>query len=227
MSAVIRIEKLCRSFLDGSGGELQILNGVEAEIKAKQTLSVVGSSGSGKSTLLHLIGGLDHPTSGTVYFNDKDIYKYDSDALSNWRNKNVGFVFQSHHLLPDFTALENVLIPGLIAGMSKTKASNRAKELLNQVDLIDRKDHKPSQLSGGEQQRIAIARALLNTPDIILADEPTGNLDQKTGKKVSSILRQACLEQRAALIMVTHNLQLAGEMDKQMVLKDGILNTID
>ncbi len=225
MSTVIRIENIHRSFLDGSGNELHVLSGISAEVRENQTLSIVGSSGSGKSTLLHLIGGLDRPTSGRILFQGDNIFDFDSDALSTWRNRNVGFVFQSHHLLPDFTALENVLLPGMIAGMSKSEATKRAEELLDQVDLMKRKSHKPGQLSGGEQQRIAIARALLNSPDIILADEPTGNLDQKTGTRVSTVLKEACRNQGASLIMVTHNLVLAGEMDLQMVLKDGMLKS--
>lgn len=227
MDSVIQIKKLHRTFRDGSGNEIQVLNGIDAEFKTDQTVSIVGSSGSGKSTLLHLLGGLDHPTSGTVFFKGQNIFEFDSDSLSAWRSKNVGFVFQSHHLLPDFNALENVMLPGLIAGMSKQQSTAKAEALLNQVGLSDRASHKPGQLSGGEQQRIAIARALLNSPDLILADEPTGNLDVQTGKKIGILLRQVCHEQHATLIMVTHNLQLAKETDLQLILKDGVLAVLN
>jgi lipoprotein-releasing system ATP-binding protein len=223
MSVVIKTKNLYRSFRDGSGNEIQVLKGIDAEFSADQTVSIIGSSGSGKSTLLHLLGGLDHPTSGEVFFKGQNIYEFDSDTLASWRCKNVGFVFQSHHLLPDFTALENVMLPGLIAGMSKQQSIAKAEILLKQVGLNDRATHKPGQLSGGEQQRIAIARALLNSPDVILADEPTGNLDIQTGRKIGTILRQVCHEHQATLIMVTHNLQLAKETDLQLILKDGVL----
>ncbi len=223
MSAVIQIKNLCRYYKDGSGKEIQVLKGIEAEFQSDQTVSIVGSSGSGKSTFLHLLGGLDHPTSGEVRFDGENIFNFETNKLSTWRCDNVGFVFQSHHLLPDFTALENIMIPGLIAGLSKQQSQNKAEELLIQVGLKERASHKPGQLSGGEQQRVAIARALLNSPDIILADEPTGNLDIATGKKIASVLHQVCHDQNATLILVTHNLQLAQEADLQLTLKDGVL----
>ncbi len=223
MTTVIRIDKLCRNFLDGSGNELKVLKGVSTEFDADQTVSIVGSSGSGKSTLLQLLGGLDRPTAGKVLYNNKNIYEYDSNTLANWRNENIGFVFQSHHLLPDFSALENTMLPGMIAGLTRQESSKKAKNLLEQVGLEGRMTHKPSQLSGGEQQRVAIARALVNSPGIILADEPTGNLDSKTGGKIGVILKQICHEQKATLILVTHNIQLAEEMDLKLMLKNGIL----
>ncbi len=223
MSTVIQIKNLCRYFEDGSGNEIQVLKGIEAEFLSDQTVSIIGSSGSGKSTLLHLLGGLDHPTTGEIRFNGENIFDFETDRLSSWRCKNVGFVFQSHHLLPDFTALENIMIPGLIAGLTKQTALKKAEVLLEQVGLKDRATHKPGQLSGGEQQRVAIARALTNSPDIILADEPTGNLDSRTGEKISSLLQQVCHDQNATLILVTHNIQLAQAADIQMTLKEGIL----
>lgn len=225
MTSVIRIENLQRTFMDGSGNEIQVLKGVNGDFKSDQTVSIAGSSGSGKSTLLQLLGGLDQPTAGKVFYNEDNIYQYDSDKLANWRNGNIGFVFQSHHLLPDFSALENAMIPGLIKGLSKQESTTVAEKLLAQVGLAKRMYHKPSQLSGGEQQRVAIARALANSPDIILADEPTGNLDAKTGDKIGVILKQVCREQKATLIMVTHNQQLASEMDIQLILKDGKLTS--
>ena len=223
MSTVIQIKNLCRYFEDGSGNEIQVLKGIEAEFLSDQTVSIVGSSGSGKSTLLHLLGGLDHPTTGEIHFNGENIFDFDTDRLSSWRCKNVGFVFQSHHLLPDFTALENIMIPGLIEGQTRQKALEKAESLLEQVGLKDRATHKPGQLSGGEQQRVAIARALLNSPDIILADEPTGNLDSKTGEKIASLLQQVCHDQNATLFLVTHNIQLAQGADLQLTLREGIL----
>lgn len=223
MSVTIQIKKLHRYFYDGSGKEIQVLKGIEATFQPQQTVSIVGSSGSGKSTLLHLLGGLDHPTSGSVYFNDEDIFQFNADTLSRWRCENIGFVFQSHHLLPDFSALENVMIPGMIAGLAREQAQKKAEDLLDQVGLSNRSSHKPSQLSGGEQQRIAIARALLNSPDIILADEPTGNLDQKTGEYINTVLNEITRTNQATLILVTHNLQIAKEANLQLTLKDGKL----
>ena len=223
MTIVLRVEQLKRSFKDGSGNEITVLTGIDASFRKDQTVSIVGSSGSGKSTLLHLMGGLDHPSSGKVLFKEQDIFSYTTDTLSNWRNQNIGFVFQSHHLLPDFTALENIMLPGMIAGLSQGQSRKRAEELLSEVGLNDRATHKPGQLSGGEQQRIAIVRALVNSPDIILADEPTGNLDTKTGERIGTLLKEICHAQQATLIMVTHNLQLAAEMDIQLILSNGVL----
>ncbi len=226
MTSVIRIEKLSRSFFDGSGNELKILTEIDIQFSPGQTVSIVGSSGSGKSTLLHLLGGLDTPSSGKVYFKENNIFELGVDKLSAWRNRYVGFVFQSHHLLPDFTALENVMLPKMIAGLSRQDSLFQAEELLEQVGLKDRLSHKPGQLSGGEQQRVAIARALVNEPEIVLADEPTGNLDSKTGKKVGTLLKQICSEKNKILIMVTHNSKLAADMDVQYDLSNGKLTTI-
>ncbi|MCP4754921.1 MAG: ABC transporter ATP-binding protein [Proteobacteria bacterium] len=226
MTDIVRIEKLSKSFLDGSGNELQIIRAIDASFLKNRTVSIVGRSGSGKSTLLNLLGGLDRPTSGRVFFEDEDIGRYEPDKLAEWRNHRIGFIFQAHHLLPDFSAHENVMIPGLIAGRSNQQCSKRADELLEQVELKDRSEHKPSQLSGGEQQRVAIARALVNSPDIILADEPTGNLDNKTGDKIGLLLQNICREQNATLIMVTHNTQLAASMDCQLNLFDGELTGV-
>lgn len=223
METIIALEKLSKHFIDGNNCELEILKEISCEFRRSESVSIVGSSGSGKSTLLNLLGGLDHPTSGEVRFLGEDIHCFDSDALSNWRNRHVGFIFQAHHLLPDFTALENVLIPGLIAGASRQKCIDRASELLSQVELADRMSHKPSQLSGGEQQRVAIARALINAPTLILADEPTGNLDNKTGESVGVLLQKICNEQQTTLIVVTHNSSLADSMECRLRLFDGKL----
>lgn len=220
---IIQVKKLCKNFMDGSGNELKVLKGVDAEFRPGDATAIVGSSGSGKSTLLHLLGGLDHPTSGEVLFEGVNVFTYDSNTLSNWRNTHIGFVFQSHHLLPDFTAEENIMLPLMIAGISKQQAKEKASQLLDQVGLKERSTHKPGELSGGEQQRIAIARALVNEPDIILADEPTGNLDTRTGEKTGNLLKQVCRESKATLITVTHNQKLAAEMDFRLVLQDGFL----
>ncbi len=225
MTVAIRIENLHRQFLDGSGNKLTVLTGINAQFRDAQTVSVVGSSGSGKSTLLHILGGLDHPTLGQIYYRDKPIFSFDSDKLADWRNRCVGFVFQSHHLMPDFTALENVMLPGMIKGLTKPTCLERATELLEQVGLQDRLTHKPTRLSGGEQQRVAIARALVNSPDIILADEPTGNLDTRTGEMVGDLLGKVCHDQKATLVLVTHNTKLAAEMDYRLKLENGVLST--
>ncbi len=225
MTSIVRIEKLGKYFREASGNKLEILSDIDARFEENQTVSIVGKSGSGKSTLLNLLGGLDHPSAGKVFFRNEEIFAYDANTLSDWRNRSIGFIFQAHHLLPDFSALENVMIPGMIAGRSKKECEKRAQELLKQTDLDDRASHKPNQLSGGEQQRIAIARALINSPDVILADEPTGNLDNKTGDKVALLLARICLEQSATLILVTHNTQLATSTDRQLRLSDGKLDT--
>ncbi len=226
MNVILQLEKLSKYYLDGAGNELKIIRDLEARFPPNKSISIVGRSGSGKSTLLHLMGGLDHPTRGKVYFQEDDIYEYDVDKLSEWRNKNVGFIFQGHHLLPDFSALENVMIPGMIAGRTVAQCQQLAEELLEQVDLKDRLSHKPAQLSGGESQRVAIARAMINSPDIILADEPTGNLDNQTGDKVGLLLQQVCREQKTTLIIVTHNIQLASCMDYRYELSQGKLEIL-
>lgn len=224
METIIAVEKLCKHFIDGNGCRLEILKEIDCHFKRNESVSIVGSSGSGKSTLLNLLGGLDHPTSGEVLFLGENINRFQSDALSNWRNRHVGFIFQAHHLLPDFTAIENVIIPALIAGSSRQQSLSRASDLLAQVGLADRAGHKPSQLSGGEQQRVAIARALINAPTLILADEPTGNLDNKTGEVVGALLRKICGEQQTTLIVVTHNIGLAASMECRLKLFDGNLS---
>lgn len=224
---MIRIKKLNKSYFDGAGKELIILNETSAQFQKNETVSVIGSSGSGKSTLLNLLGGLDRPTSGTILFNDENISEFSADELADWRNQCVGFIFQAHHLLPDFTALENVCIPGLIAGISGQGCQQKAEELLVEVGLADRLSHKPNQLSGGEQQRVAIARALVNSPELILADEPTGNLDHVTSENVGSLLQNVCQQQKTTLILVTHNTKLATQMDCQYRLFNGNLERIE
>ncbi|MDH5559478.1 MAG: ABC transporter ATP-binding protein [Deltaproteobacteria bacterium] len=227
MSSFLNVVNLTKNFLDGSGNELKILQGISMNFPKNKTHSIVGSSGSGKSTLLNIIGGLDHPTSGKVFFKEEDIFAFQGNKLANWRNTKVGFVFQAHHLLNDFSALENVMIPGLIKGLSKAECENKAKRLLSQVSLKDRENHKPGQLSGGEQQRVAIARALLNSPEAILADEPTGNLDLDTGKIVIKVLKNVAREQNATLILVTHNPEIAASMEIRLQLDKGHLVAVE
>lgn len=226
METIIAIEKLSKHFIDGNGHGLEILKEIDYKFPKNTSISIVGSSGSGKSTLLNLMGGLDHPTSGKVLFLGENINLYDSDTLSNWRNRHIGFIFQAHHLLPDFTALENVSIPAMIAGASRQQYLKKAEMLLDQVGLHERLFHKPSQLSGGEQQRVAIARALINSPSMIFADEPTGNLDNKTGESVGSLLQEICRSQKTTLIVVTHNARLASSMDCKLRLFDGKLSEL-
>ncbi len=224
METIITIDKLCKHFIAGNGQRLEILKEIDFVFRRNVSVSIVGSSGSGKSTLLNLIGGLDRPTSGDVSFQGEDINLFDTDALSDWRNRHIGFIFQAHHLLPEFTALENVSIPAMIAGESRQLCLNKAERLLDEVGLKARSTHKPSQLSGGEQQRVAIARALINSPSVILADEPTGNLDNKTGESVGALLQDICREQKTTLILVTHNAGLATSMDCKLRLFDGKLS---
>ena len=224
MSPVFKLEKLNKHYLDGSGNKLEILKDIEISFEERKTISIVGASGSGKSTLLNLLGGLDRPTAGSIFFKGENISDFSSNALSEWRNRRIGFIFQAHHLLPDFTALENITIPALIAEIPIHDYLDDAKDLLEQVGLKDRMTHKPGQLSGGEQQRIAIARALINRPDVILADEPTGNLDNKTGEKVSRLLLDISAKRNATLITVTHNSRLASSMEIQLRLFDGKLS---
>ena len=180
MEPLLEVEDLKKSYPTGSGEQLTVLRGVSFVVRRGEVVAIVGESGTGKSTLLHLLGALDRPDSGTVHFEGNDIFLKDDDALAAFRNRAVGFVFQFHHLLPEFTALENVAMPALIQGTDLGKARPRALDLLRQLGLEARAEHRPSELSGGEQQRVAVARALMNRPGLVLADEPTGNLDTKT-----------------------------------------------
>ena len=221
MSEIIRIENLVKHFLDGSGKRLEILNGIIGTISASQTVSIAGRSGSGKSTLLQLLGGLDHPTEGKVFFRDENIFEFDAEKLSNWRNQHIGFVFQSHHLMPDFSAIENIMIPSMVAGNTKQKSESRAEELLEQVELSDRADHKPGQLSGGERQRVAIARALVTSPKLLLADEPTGNLDTKNAEEVYKIFNSLNRDEKLTIVVATHNIKLGAQASKILYLRDG------
>lgn len=206
-----------------SYGELKVLKGIDIAIEKGEVVSVVGASGAGKTTLLQIVGTLDRPDSGSVFYNGSDVSKLRGKALSAFRNANIGFVFQFHQLLPEFTALENVCIPAYIAGKSKNEAENRAQELLGFLNLTDRLEHKPSELSGGEQQRVAVARALVNNPSIILADEPSGNLDTENKNELHKLFFRLRDSFGQTIIIVTHDRQLAAMSDRILQIKDGMI----
>jgi len=205
---------------------LSILNGLNLSIKKGEVVAIVGSSGSGKSTLLNLIGGLDKPTSGIIILNNKHIEKTTEKELSEFRNSNIGFIFQFHHLLSEFTVVENVMIPYLILNFNRNKAYERSIELLKILGIYDKRDYKPSKLSGGESQRAAIARALVNSPEIILADEPTGNLDLKTAEDIKELLFSVTKKLGHTMVIVTHNESISNMADVTYLLKFGILNDL-
>lgn len=224
---VLKCSDIHKEFPSESGnGVLRILQGVDLQVKKAEIISIVGSSGSGKSTLLHILGGLDHPSSGDVFWEGKSIYRYNKDQLAEQRNKQVGFVFQFHHLLPEFTAMENVMMPALIQDVPLPKAENRAKELLDRFGMSGRLNHRPSQLSGGEQQRVSMARALTNNPAIILADEPTGNLDEKNTESILSLLFQLRDMEEVSIVLITHEKDIATRCDIVYSLHNGKLNGI-
>ncbi len=202
-------------------GDLEVLKGVDIEVQTGEVVSIVGSSGAGKSTLLHIAGTLDNADSGKVTINNMQTDKLRGKSLSNFRNKHIGFIFQFHHLLPEFTALENVCIPGWIAKRKKKDVEGRAEELLELLGLKDRIDNKPNQLSGGEQQRVAVARALINNPDIVFADEPTGNLDSTHARELHQLFFDLRNQLKQTFLIVTHNEELADLSDRKLVMKDG------
>lgn len=207
--------------LEKNYGALQVLKGINLEIADRSVISIVGASGAGKSTLLHLIGTLDKPDNGKVLIDGTDLYTLSDKELAAYRNQNIGFVFQFHHLLPEFTAVENVALPAMIAGRSKAEAMKRAEELLDFLKLKERLTHKPSQLSGGEQQRVAVARALVNNPKLILADEPSGNLDSENASKLHQLFFDLRDQFHQTFIVVTHNNELAEMSDRKITIKDG------
>jgi len=204
-------------------GNLKVLKGIDIQIMDKEVVSIVGASGAGKTTLLQIIGTLDRPDGGIIYYNGSDISRFKGRTLASFRNKNIGFVFQFHQLLPEFTALENVCIPAYIAGKSKTDAEGRASELLGFLNLSDRLEHKPSELSGGEQQRVAVARALVNNPSVILADEPSGNLDTENKNELHKLFFKLRDTFGQTIIIVTHDRQLASMSDRILQIKDGLI----
>ncbi len=202
---------------------LEVLRGVDVEISCGDFLALRGASGAGKSTLLHLIGGLDTPNAGEIFFAGEKLSEFSERKLTEFRNRRVGFVFQAYHLLPELTALENVCLPGRIARLSAAEVAKRAQELLARVGLADRADHKPSELSGGEQQRVAIARALINEPILLLADEPTGNLDSHTGGEIMELLKSLRAEKNMTLVIATHDAKVAALAPRVIELVDGVI----
>ena len=207
--------------IEKSYGSLRVLKGVDFEVKKGEIVAVVGPSGAGKSTLLHIVGTLDSPDAGTVIIEGVNPAKLGSRALADFRNRNIGFIFQFHHLLPEFTAIENVCIPGYIGGKSKSSIQPIAKELLSELGLEDRLNHKPSELSGGEQQRVAVARALINRPMVILADEPSGNLDTQNARELHKLFFHLRDRYQQTFIIVTHNDELAGMANRKLMMRDG------
>lgn len=202
---------------------LHVLKGVDLAVEAAEVVSIVGKSGAGKSTLLHILGTLDRPDRGTLRINDQDVSQYGDKALAAFRNREIGFVFQFHHLLPEFTAIENICLPAYIKGTGEKAARKRAFELLDYLSLSDRAEHKPGQLSGGEQQRVAVARALINNPAIVFADEPSGNLDSVGSAELHRLLFRLREDFQQSFIIVTHNEELAGLSDRRLTMVDGIL----
>jgi lipoprotein-releasing system ATP-binding protein len=215
---MLKAEKITRKF-----GDLQVLKGVDITIETGEMVSIVGSSGAGKSTLLHILGSLDQPDAGTIVLDNQLIQALSPKKLAAFRNKNIGFIFQFHHLLPEFDALENVSIPGWIAGNNKTLVKERAIELLTSLGLKERIFHKPNQLSGGEQQRVAVARALINQPKIVFADEPTGNLDSNNARDLHQVFVDLNQQTGTSFLIVTHNLELAALSGRTLHMKDGLM----
>lgn len=213
---MIKIENLTKKY-----GELEVLKSINLEIRQGEITSIVGASGAGKSTLLQIIGSLDSPTSGTINIAGTEISQLSQKKIAKFRNEHIGFVFQFHHLLPEFNAIENIIMPGLIAKKNKSELIEEAKRLLAFLNLSHRANHKPSEMSGGEQQRVAIARALINKPDLILADEPSGNLDSKNANELHALFHELKKKFNQTFVIVTHNNQLAQESDRIIELKDG------
>jgi len=220
--ALLEMKNITKSFRMGDS-TIEILKGISFSVEPKDYLSITGPSGSGKSTLMHLVGCLDTPTSGTYTIEGEDVSHMSSDQLARIRNKHIGFVFQKFHLLPDLRAIDNVALPQLYAGKSEVEAQKEAKRMLEMVGLEDRVTYYPNQLSGGQQQRVAIARALVNNPDIILADEPTGNLDTTTGSTIMNIFEHLNKEHGVTIVIVTHDLELAQKMNRIIKLRDGLI----
>jgi lipoprotein-releasing system ATP-binding protein len=204
-------------------GDLQVLKGIDLTIKAREVVSIVGASGAGKTTLLQIIGTIDKPDSGQLFVQDTEVSKLGEKSLARFRNSHIGFVFQFHHLLPEFTALENICIPAFIAGMSKQKAVDEAEKLLDYFNLSARANHKPNQLSGGEAQRVAVARALINKPAVVLADEPSGNLDSGASDELHKLFFKLRDELNQTFVIVTHNIEFANMADRKLTIRDGLI----
>ncbi|MDO4626535.1 MAG: lipoprotein-releasing ABC transporter ATP-binding protein LolD [Pasteurellaceae bacterium] len=219
---LLRCQHIVKHYLDGNQ-KTEVLKNVNFAMNTGELVAIVGSSGSGKSTLLHTLGGLDQPTSGEVFIKGQSLQQANQDQLAKLRNQYLGFVYQFHHLMADFSALENVLMPMLIGRKNRSEAEDRARAMLTAVGLSHRIDHRPSALSGGERQRVAIARALVNQPALVLADEPTGNLDRKTTESIFELIQQLNQEHHIAFLLVTHDLHLAEKLNRRLVMQDGVL----
>jgi len=224
---VMEAVNLCKSYTEGGGSQLHVLKNINLTVRTGEKIAIVGASGSGKSTLLHLLGGLDTPTSGQVFVNEKELSRISENERCRLRNHRLGFVYQFHHLLPEFTAQENVAMPALVRGTSPSQALSKAKILLEKVGMTRRLEHKPSELSGGERQRAAIARAVINEPHCICADEPTGNLDKATAEQVIQVLMRLNKEFGTSLIVVTHDMELASKMDIIYTIENGMLKHLE
>ncbi len=222
LNELLRCENISKFYQEGENAT-QVLKNVSFSMNAGELVAIVGSSGSGKSTLLHTLGGLDQPSDGEVFIKGQSLQKLSSNALAKLRNQHLGFVYQFHHLMADFSALENVMMPMLIGQQNKTEAKDRAEKMLQAVGLAHRITHRPSALSGGERQRVAIARALVNNPALVLADEPTGNLDQKTTESIFELIQRLNQEQQIAFLLVTHDLNLAHKLNRRLIMQDGVL----
>lgn len=218
---ILRTTNIHKYFRTGRSSNLHVLKGIDLQVSEGEIIAVIGPSGVGKSTLLHILGTLDRPSNGSVYLDEIDVFTRLEKQLAHFRNRTIGFVFQFHHLLPEFTALENTMMPALIAGDDKNKSENRALKLLGEVGLSERASHRPGELSGGEQQRVAVARALMNDPRLILADEPSGNLDLKASRELNDLLWLLSRKYRKTFIIVTHNSELAQRSDRIIELYDG------
>lgn len=222
-SPILRVSDIHKSYVTGKNEELHVLRGVTLTVHRGQICAIVGSSGAGKSTMLHIIGALDSPSRGTVHLDGNNVFSMNDREIASYRNANIGFVFQFHHLLPEFTATENVAMPALIAGEPKASAEERARTLMARVRVAHRAGAKPSELSGGEQQRVAVARALMNDPSIVLADEPSGNLDEENAAMLHALIWELARERKQTFVLVTHDESLARKADVVYRLHDGIL----
>lgn len=221
-TALLSCKKITKFYQEGTQ-QTEVLKQVSFSMQPSELVAIVGSSGSGKSTLLHTLGGLDQPSSGEVFIKGQSLQQMTPNALAKLRNQYLGFVYQFHHLMADFTALENVMMPMLIGQQNKTEAQDRAEQILSAVGLQHRISHRPSALSGGERQRVAIARALVNNPALVLADEPTGNLDHKTTESIFELIQQLNQEKQIAFLLVTHDLNLAEKLNRRLIMQDGVL----
>ena len=221
-TALLSCQNITKFYQEGTQ-QTEVLKQVSFSMQPSELVAIVGSSGSGKSTLLHTLGGLDQPSSGEVFIKGQSLQQMTPNALAKLRNQYLGFVYQFHHLMADFTALENVMMPMLIGQQNKTEAQDRSEQILSAVGLQHRISHRPSALSGGERQRVAIARALVNNPALVLADEPTGNLDHKTTESIFELIQQLNQEKQIAFLLVTHDLNLAEKLNRRLIMQDGVL----